>query len=322
MARCTSCGSAYFTDARPVIGYTEKNFEDSYWFNYVQNGAGISAMLEPLLAIGRQKRGNLLDVGCGFGFVPHYWQESGFGKRVALERASYGTIHAAKLGITVVPEYYANATELHGEKFDYVFSSEVIEHVEDPSAFVREISAALSDDGILILTTPSVSVLQSDSPYIELLATLSPDFHYYVASRGGFIDLLKACGFAHVEVRDLGHRLFAWASHRPLPNISDGFTDWPSYLNYLERLSYNGDLHVAGGALYRAVKDSFNLGHFDVAARLYPRFAAIAKEQYGIDFTDISAAIDPIRSRKKLNNEHYPSWLGCGLYYALSLIHI
>lgn len=316
MALCTACGSAYFTDHSPVIGYNQKNFEEDYWLNYVQNGAGISAMLEPLLAIDRPRQGNLLDVGCGFGYVPHYWQESGYGKAIGLESAAYGAVGASKLGITILPEYYASATSLHGKKFDYVFSSEVIEHVEDPSAFVNEISGALADDGILVLTTPSASILRQDSPYIELLATLSPDFHFFVASRAGLMELLKKCGFAYVEVRDLGHRLFAWASHRPLPTIRKGFADWPSYLAYLERLSDNGDPHIAGGALYRAVKDSFNLGRFDIADRLYPRFAAVAKDQYGIDFADISLSSDSRRSRQGLDNEHYPSWMGCGIYYA------
>jgi SAM-dependent methyltransferase len=316
MARCVSCGTGYFTDAEPVIGYDHKGFGETYWFNYVQSGAGISAMLEPLLAIDRPLPARLLDVGCGFGFVPHFWQDCGLGDAVGLETSAYGAMGAEKLGIRVVPRYYADARELDGERFDYVFSCEVIEHVENPAAFVTEIAAALAEGGILVLTTPSATALTAARPFIDVLAALSPDFHYFVASRDGLADLLARAGFAHVEVRDLGHRLFAWASHSPLPPLKDGFGDWPAYLGYLERLSHNDDPHVAGGALYRAFKDAQNLGEFEIAERLLPRFAALAKARYGVDFDDIAASAVRRRARQVLGSEECPSWLGCGLYHA------
>ena len=127
-------------------------------------------MLEPLLAIDRPRRGSLLDIGCGFGFVPHFWKTSGFGKAVGLEMSRYGKIGSEKLGIDIIPLYYSEAEDLKNQKFEYVFSSEVIEHVESPEAFVKEISQALSDDGILVLTTPSSSALTKAANYIETLA--------------------------------------------------------------------------------------------------------------------------------------------------------
>jgi len=53
MSTCEKCGTGYFTDENPVVGYDFDGFNQDYWFNYVQNGAGISAMLEPLLAVDR-----------------------------------------------------------------------------------------------------------------------------------------------------------------------------------------------------------------------------------------------------------------------------
>lgn len=316
MAKCVHCGTAYFTDADPVLGYNYSGFEQNYWYNYVQNGAGISAMLEPLLSIDRPRQGCLLDIGCGFGFVPHFWESMGYGKAVGLEMSSYGVVGAEKLGVNIVPKYYSEASELYGRKFDYVFSSEVIEHVENPEAFVREISEALSDDGILIMTTPSASVLNENSEYLTLLATLSPGFHYFIASAESMRSLLLRCGFEHVEVRDAGHRLFVWASKFPLPYIKDGFSDWPTYLNYLQSLSKNSDSHVSGGALYRAIKDSFNLGMFEIAEALYPKFKDLSQRFYGLNFDTEDIIVSKVRDRLNLDNEKFPSWLGCGLLYS------
>lgn len=316
MSSCEDCRTGYFTNKDPVVGYDFDGFNQDYWFNYVQNGAGISAMLEPLLAVGRPRTGSLLDIGCGFGFVPNFWETSGFGKAVGLEMSHYGKVGSEKLGIDIIDKYYSEAVELHAEKFDYVFSSEVIEHVENPESFVKEIASALTDDGILVLTTPSASALTKDTPYLVLLPVLSPGFHFFIASKQGLEDLLRRCGLEHVVVNDSGQRLFAWASRKPLPVITDGFADWPVYLNYLDKLSHNDDYHVAGGALYRATKDAFNLRMFDQADDLYSRFLPLARDRYGFDFDDIAASATKRRARTDLDNATFPSWLGTGMLYA------
>jgi SAM-dependent methyltransferase len=250
------------------------------------------------------RRGRFLDIGCGFGFVPHFWQDCGLGEAVGLETSACGAMGAEKLGIRVVPRLYADAIELQGEKSDYVFSSEVIEHVADPAAFVKAIANTLRDDGILVLTTRSATVLKEDSPLLDVLAALLQDFHYFIALRDGLSDLLLRCGFAHVEVRDLGHRLFARASQKPLPASGNRSADWPTYLACLERLSHNLYPDVAAGALYRCLKDSFNLALFGAVYRLYLQFAIISRQQYGIDYEDVEASAQWRRMRKDLDNEH------------------
>lgn len=316
MARCLHCDTGYFTDEHPVIGYDNQEFEPNYWYNYVQSGAGITEMLQPLLAIDRPRGGKLLDVGCGFGFIPHIWEDCGFGESVGLEVSRYGREGREKLGIRLIPKFYADATEIHGERFDYVYSSEVIEHVEDPAAFVREISQALADDGILVLTTPSATILKEDSSAVEVLATLSPEFHFFVSSAAGLKELLQSCGFEHVVVRDLGHRLFAWASHQALPALKEGFDDWDLYIDYLERLTGNEDPHVAGGALYRSFKDCVTLGRLDDARRIYPRFAELAKQTYGIDFEHPDAAPANYRSPEDaFDYARFPAWTGSAFYH-------
>ena len=56
LVECIECRSMYFSGEDPVIGYDFEGFEADYWYNYVQNGAGITAMLEPILAIREKNR--------------------------------------------------------------------------------------------------------------------------------------------------------------------------------------------------------------------------------------------------------------------------
>lgn len=316
LVECTSCGTMYFLGAEPVIGYDDASFEQEYWYNYVQSGAGISAMLEPLLAINGRCGGDLLDVGCGFGFVPDFWEKSGFGEAVGLETSFYGRVGREKLGVEIIHSYYNDANELAGRKFDYVYSSEVIEHVRDPRAFLMEISAALKPTGILVLTTPCADAIGPDSDVMTITAILSPGFHYFITRRAALESLLRSCGFAHVLVRSTGSRLFCWASHSPLPTIAESFSDWDIYLSYLEKLSHNADPHVAGGALYRLLKDSINLGMFDISERVYPFFEALAKSTYDIDFRAAATSCERAKERKSHENAVFPSWMGCGYFFA------
>ncbi len=297
-----------------VPSYDEHNRSQDDCLHSARRGAGIRVMLEPLLAIDRPRKGRLLDVGCGFGYVPHFWRECGYGEAVGLEGRYPDQAAFEKLGVTIFPSDYSQATELHDEQFDYVFSSDVIEYVEDPEAFVAEISGALSEDGILVLSTPSATALTEESPHIVLLSTLSPGFRSFIVSPDGLEDLLRRCGFEHVMVRDTGTRLFAWASHVPLPKIRDQFVDGPVYLEYLENLSSIDDPHIACGALYRGLKNSIDLDQLDKLADLYSRFQALTLNQYGIDFEGIELSHE--RQRQEPGNGGCPSWMGRGMLYA------
>ncbi len=316
LATCKSCGTAFFLGDDPVIGYDHEGFAQDYWYNYVQSGAGIDAMLHPVLALGDRAKGSLLDVGCGFGFVPHFWTEMGFGEAIGLESSLYGRKGRELLGVEIYHSYFNECEEIRGRRFDIVFSSEVIEHVRDPAAFIKEISAGLKPGGVLVLTTPSSTCLVPSTEATTISATLSPGFHYFILSRNALEKLLKEAGFAHVHVVDLGQRLFAWASDSPFPTPDTKSFDRDTYLDYLEKLSLSNDAHVRGGALYRLLKDSLNTNRPAMARLAYPRFEALALETYGVDFLNPELSEAARRARTSLDNEHFPAWLGCGLLFA------
>lgn len=324
--RCAACLSLSYAGDKPVIGYDFQGFAENYWHHYVQSGAGIMAMLEPLLRL-RPRGGKLLDVGCGFGFVPHFWQTSGLGSAVGLETSEYGHIGRQKLGIDIRHSYYAPLKADLDGCFRYVFASEVLEHVPNPKDFLAEISGGLDEDGILILTTPAAEgvVLQCDST--TLLASLSPGFHYFLTSRMGLAHLLHQSGFRHVKVEMAGTRLFAWASHRPLPTLAPAGEGWENYIAYLELLSEHPDHHVAGGARYRFFKDALNTGDLGRASKGWLALQDLAKKQYDINLFAGSADAEtepsqPILQPLKIPDfSKSPSWLGCALFFAAKYYH-
>ena len=97
-----------------------------------------------------------LDVGCGAGLLAEPLAR--LGAEVTAVDASEELIaaaraHAEARGLEI--DYRAVAVENLGGRFDLVTSLEVVEHVADPRAFVRSLSARLAPGGLLVMSTPN-----------------------------------------------------------------------------------------------------------------------------------------------------------------------
>ncbi|MGH6728618.1 MAG: bifunctional 2-polyprenyl-6-hydroxyphenol methylase/3-demethylubiquinol 3-O-methyltransferase UbiG [Sphingomicrobium sp.] len=100
-----------------------------------------------------------LDVGCGGGLVAEPMRRLG-ADVVAIDasdrniKTALAHAQAHRLDI----DYRATTAEAlaeAGERFDVILNMEVIEHVADPQAFVKDLAARLAPDGLLILSTPN-----------------------------------------------------------------------------------------------------------------------------------------------------------------------
>jgi 2-polyprenyl-3-methyl-5-hydroxy-6-metoxy-1,4-benzoquinol methylase len=319
LLKCTNCASLNYAGDNPVVGYINDKNADELWKHYSQIGAGFTAMLEPLFALGDRFSGSLLDVGCGFGYVVDFFNKMGYGQAVGLEKASYGYVGEKLLQAPILHSYYDECSELKGKSFDLVYSCEVLEHVPDPKAFINEISAALSKDGILVLTTPSSEVLNSGSSEATILASLSPYFHFFLSSKQALENLLRDCGFKDILVTDSGSRLYAWASRSVLPTIKPAI-NWKDYFSYLSILAENNDPNVSMGALQRLFKDSWNTGEHGLAETTFKKLEKNAYDQYGLSFEypDILRYLNRESATEGL--EKNPAWYGSALMIAANMM--
>ncbi|ASK89265.1 bifunctional 2-polyprenyl-6-hydroxyphenol methylase/3-demethylubiquinol 3-O-methyltransferase UbiG [Sphingorhabdus sp. SMR4y] len=104
-----------------------------------------------------------LDVGCGAGLLCEPLARLGArvtGLDAAAENIAVAKAHAEPQGLDI--DYRNEAVEdFGGTDFDLVTSLEVIEHVDDPQAFVNGLAASLADDGLMILSTPNRTALSN-----------------------------------------------------------------------------------------------------------------------------------------------------------------
>lgn len=100
----------------------------------------------------------LLDVGCGGGLLTEPMARLGFeviGVDASEENITVARTHAETLGLKI--DYRAGTMEdlvAAGEpSFDVILAMEVIEHVADPGAFLRDCARLLERGGLMIIAT-------------------------------------------------------------------------------------------------------------------------------------------------------------------------
>jgi ubiquinone biosynthesis O-methyltransferase len=103
------------------------------------------------------KRINILDFGCGTGWLSNKLSE--FGKVTGVDY-SVKSIETAKkqfpaIDFTIMDITSNEINTLGKASFDLIVSSEVIEHVTNHQLFINQISFLLKPGGILVITTPN-----------------------------------------------------------------------------------------------------------------------------------------------------------------------
>jgi 2-polyprenyl-6-hydroxyphenyl methylase/3-demethylubiquinone-9 3-methyltransferase len=178
-----------------------------------------------------------LDVGCGAGLLAEPLARLGadvVGVDAAAENVRVASAHAAAQGLTIAYRHGDIADAAFAEplgRFDLVTSMEVIEHVADPAAFLAALAARMTDDGVMILSTPNRTtasrlLLVGAAEAIGAVPKGTHDWHRFVTPEE-LADLARDAGLTVGDVSGLG------------PDVATGGfrTGGSKALNYLVTLT-------------------------------------------------------------------------------------
>jgi 2-polyprenyl-3-methyl-5-hydroxy-6-metoxy-1,4-benzoquinol methylase len=101
---------------------------------------------------------NVIDIGCGNGSALDIFKKIG-GKQVktyGIDMSDSAARIAAKKGHIVYKGDFSEV-DLPGSMFDIIYSSNVIEHVADPSVFMEKAAHILKPNGLFLCETPNIA---------------------------------------------------------------------------------------------------------------------------------------------------------------------
>lgn len=294
LLECLSCQSRFSTD-RQGADYHGGDVPDTPFLHYyMEQGAGLRPMLEPL-GFAEPGPGRMLEIGGGFGFPSDYvqtvlgWTAKGY------DPSGLAVMGKRYLGLDITRDYWTSDTPLT-EPFDIAYASEVIEHIPEPGPFLAALRRAVGQHGVVALTTPNGAALNPGTTPGMLVPIASPGLHVTLFSAKGLELALRSAGFPHVRVEEDGSQLLAFASEAPLPaprRLDDG-----RYIDYLYRRIGTPDLAPAllSGLRYRLLKELVNLGDAAGALRLYAEMAVALRDRFAIDIENPATLTMPAAS--------------------------
>lgn len=140
-----------------------------------------------------------LDVGCNLGFAVEAARRAGF-EATGIDVDEHTVAQAASRFPlaqfqTSTIEDFANA----GVQYDFVHSSEVIEHVVDVQSFAKALGALVGPGGLLYLTTPDAGHWRVPREFVQWPEVKPPE-HICWFTRRSIRHLLESTGFEMLNV--------------------------------------------------------------------------------------------------------------------------
>lgn len=171
------------------------------------------------------KKGRILDVGCATGYFLEEAQNIGL-EPWGVEISPYSAAIARQKFEDRIYEGTLETAGFPEGHFDVITLSDLLEHVTDPTLFLREVKRILAENGLLMIVTPNVASLSA-----RLMADRWTHFkreHIWYFSPGTIKSLLALNGFQLVSCHgakkylsiDYVHRQFSCYRHPVLTPVS------------------------------------------------------------------------------------------------------
>lgn len=184
--RCHHCRSLHSKEAIALARYYSDYPVNSLKLNYATRCI-FGKRLRRLKACGVTQRTALLEIGCGSGVFLAYLRAQGYSNVCGYD------------------PYVApfDRPEVLSRQYAAVVSYEVLEHADDPVAYLNTCARCLEVGGQLIVQTPCADRLPLDDPYYHSL--LHQPYHRHILSKEALVYLADRAGLETVGI-DEGRR--------------------------------------------------------------------------------------------------------------------
>ncbi len=219
---CDDCG-LLFNSPRLSDAEVEALYGGNYYVFQEREAdalARVSRLLSQTLGVASQhvEARDLLEVGCAKGYLLALLKARGWRVQGVELSADAAAFARARFGLDVFTgtvEAWAHSSDFRPAPM--VLSTDVVEHVTDPCAFLAALHAAVQPGGWLVLGTPNAGSDQRAAMGAKWLG-FNP-FHIWLFSRDNLSRLIEQAGFDVVEA-------YTYTNGDPQPpRVSDGLRD-------------------------------------------------------------------------------------------------
>ncbi|WP_298224435.1 class I SAM-dependent methyltransferase [Acidocella sp.] len=287
---CPRC-TARFVDDVPRTDYAADQLIELGWHTYqAQIGAGIWPITVPLAAIDKPPGARVLEIGGGFGFGLDVCVQALGWQGVGYDPSPLGDYGRKELGLDLRQDYFTEE-RLQDGRWDVIIATELIEHLDDPPAFLKLMRKAIAEDGVLMLTTPDGACITPELSNDELVSPLAAGAHLVLQTAQSLRMALEEAGFAYCDVRSEQMGLTAYASAVPLALKEDCTRARRLYRRYLGQRAASAVLgsDTQIGFATRELSDAVNDGDFAAADTAWLILCDGVRQRYGLDLETLSA---------------------------------
>jgi len=189
VAECDNCGFIYLTEVLSDMGmgllYNEWLDKEMLRVHYsklphiVYHEHMVSVLRKHFR---KKQQPTLMDFGAGYGRFVEMSVQKGF-KTFAFDIGADKNDFMDNMGVTII-----NNLAKHKNYFNVIWVNQVLEHVSDPLGIVKELTASLTDDGLIFIAVPdctNVKKIMEQKPLSqELFRLLSPHQHINAFTNG------------------------------------------------------------------------------------------------------------------------------------------
>jgi SAM-dependent methyltransferase len=221
---CKSCGLLFYY---PIILGDGKFYEDlqSYPGYYLEEKEDYTIACKYITA-----SDDVLEVGCGAGFFTNFIKPKSY---VGLEFNDKAIGLAKGKGLDVRKQFLQEHAQENAEKYDVVCFFQVLEHIEDPRAFITDALKCLKKGSKLILAVPAEDSHNADAvnAYLNM-----PPHH---ATRWSDATLKNIASLFNIQLVDI--------IHENIQPIHEKVKDFKKGSRYLQKINYIGlDMQQTG----------------------------------------------------------------------------
>jgi hypothetical protein len=265
--RCPGCQSLIYDPAAmgPLFGLrpgdAEMRIGAKYYFEvaysaYFTAHCAISTI--PDISLAELKAYNFLDIGAGNGLGSYLVREL-FGMEVfPVEPSLTGEYAREMFGLPVERRYFEDIDDAIIDKLKskpcLVHLDSVIEHLNDPRALLKNLTASL-DIEVLSGLVPDGQTISKDDPFSTSAPFLAPSDHVHLPSAEGMDKLFADLGFPYRHVIRTTKVMTVIGSKKPITPPSEQRTTLVTNL-LLERLAEHPNPIISGGAVSRMLIDA------------------------------------------------------------------